>query len=197
MTWTRDARVRWEGWYRAIDDDVHGLVGALTSRAEAHVLRLALTLAVADRTASIRLEHLEAALAIWAYSEATVQWVWGGLIGNAIADEILRALEEAGVKGLSRTMIRDLFSHDRRASGVDAALAVLEEKGLASRRLVPTSGRHATWWWHHEFFVPVSPGPSGTKGTEGVASGGFGRFGPAGSRSGDQTNDGREAKEEQ
>jgi hypothetical protein len=154
MIWAPDARERWNEWYCSINDDVTGLVGALTSRSEAHTLRFALNHAVADRTSSIKLEHLEAALAIWQYSEATVQWVWGDLLGNSTADEILRQLEAAGAQGLSRTAIRNNFSRHPRLSGLDVALALLEQRRLAFWRTVPTPGRPATWWWHHKYFSP-------------------------------------------
>ncbi len=186
MTWAPDARERWEDWYCSINDDVVGLVGALTSRSEAHALRLALIHAVADRTSSIKLEHLEAALAFWQYSEATVQWIWGDLLGNTAADEILRQLEAAGAQGLSRTAIRDNFSHDRRAAGIDAALVLLEQRRLAFWRTVPTPGRPATWWWHHKYFAPGLTGTERDQRDQSPPFGPFGPFGPVRSWSGDR-----------
>jgi hypothetical protein len=181
MTWAPEAWERWCAWYNAIEDDVRGLVGALTSRAEAHVMRFALTLAVADQTSSIRLEHLEAALAIWDYGAATVEWVWGGASGNPIADEILRHFQVAKAAGLSRTAIRDLFSRDRKAADLDAALVWLEDHDLAAWRTVQTGGRPATWWWAREFF----PDPQGgTERDRNDQSPPFGRFRPVGSRPG-------------
>lgn len=177
MEWAAGAWDSWCSWYASVDDDVRGLVGALTSRAEAHVTRLALTLAVADRATKINLGHLEAALAFWAYSVATVEWVWGDASGNPTADEILRHLRAAGAAGLSRTAIRDLFSRDRKAAHLDTALELLEDRGLAARRVVQTGGRPATWWWHRDFT------PGGTERDQNDQRGAFGRFGPDASRS--------------
>ena len=47
-----------------------GLYGAVTSRAEAQVVRLSLIYALLDCSPVIRQEHLLAALALWEYCEA-------------------------------------------------------------------------------------------------------------------------------
>jgi hypothetical protein len=51
--------------------DQPGLLGALTARAEAQVIRLALLFALLDKEGSIGVAHLKAALAFWRYCEAS------------------------------------------------------------------------------------------------------------------------------
>ena len=58
------------------------MAGAATARAEAHTARLALLYALLDCSDVIRLAHLEAALAFWAYSAASARWVFGDSIGD-------------------------------------------------------------------------------------------------------------------
>jgi hypothetical protein len=43
MRWDAAAEERWAAFYNTVVDDVTGMVGALTARAEAHVLRFALS----------------------------------------------------------------------------------------------------------------------------------------------------------
>jgi hypothetical protein len=166
MSWSLAALSRWTAFYNAVSDEGVGIVSALTARSEAHVLRLALIYAVADRKREVQREHLEAALAVWRYCEQSVAWIWAGKLGNDDAERILDALREAGRTGLSRTAIRDLFSHDKRAAAVDEALGCLAEHALAASRMVPTSGRSAQWWWANEFLErgPQDRDPAGPKG---------------------------------
>ncbi len=56
------ARDRWcRTVYPKLEREIPGLVGALTGRASAHTMRLALLYALLDKSEHIRLEHLEAA----------------------------------------------------------------------------------------------------------------------------------------
>src|SRR5207248_1112513 len=54
-----------------------GLVAAALNRAEVHVRRLALVYALLDEANCIRLEHLEAALALWDYAVQCTQSIFG------------------------------------------------------------------------------------------------------------------------
>ncbi|MEO8628071.1 MAG: hypothetical protein ABI612_08205 [Betaproteobacteria bacterium] len=66
-------------------------MGAVTNRAEAVTLRLALIYALLDGDVVIgAAEHLRAALAVWHYCEQSARLIFGSTIGNRIADECLR-----------------------------------------------------------------------------------------------------------
>ena len=62
---TPEAGRKWEEVYAELSADRPGLLGAVTARAEAQTIRLALLYALADLSAEIAIEHLEAALAVW------------------------------------------------------------------------------------------------------------------------------------
>ena len=79
-----------------------GLLGAITDRAEAQTIRLALVYALLDQAPQIDVVHIEAALALWHFCEASARYIFGDLVGDPIADTILRALRAAGAAGLSR-----------------------------------------------------------------------------------------------
>jgi hypothetical protein len=118
-----------------------GLVGALTSRAEAQVLRLSVIYAVMDKSSVVRSEHLLAALAFWDYAEESARYIFGNASGNPVADRILSALKDAGAAGMTLTEISGLFSRHTKAGQRQAALEELESAGLAGRKTVETDGR--------------------------------------------------------
>jgi hypothetical protein len=77
------------------------LLGSVIARAEAQVTRLALIYALLDRRDQIEVVHLKAALAVWEYCEASATRIFGKMVGDPVADEILRARQQAGAHGLS------------------------------------------------------------------------------------------------
>ncbi len=143
---TPAARKLWEAVYPALAADKPGMLGSITARAEAQTMRLAALYALLDSCGSIRPEHLEAALAVWTYSEASAAWIFGRQLGNPDADTILRALAEKP-EGLSRTeIVHGLFRGHRRKEQVNRALALLFEQGLAAPEKRPTDGRPQEYW---------------------------------------------------
>jgi len=82
------------------------LLGALLSRAEAQVLRLSILYAGLDKSMIIHPVHLRAAVAVWEYAMASVQYIFGDKLGDPDADAILDALRAHPSEGLTRTYIR-------------------------------------------------------------------------------------------
>jgi hypothetical protein len=141
------AREIWKAIYPELSrDDVPGLFGLLTARAEAHVLRLSMTYALLDQSIEILPEHLEAALAVWEYCENSVRHLFGDAIGDPVADLILRALREHS-GGFTRTEINNLFDRHKRAEEIDAALALLRRLGRARCEPEQTNGRPLERWF--------------------------------------------------
>jgi hypothetical protein len=87
--------------------------------------------ALLDRAPQIALIHLEAALALWTYCEASARYIFGDLLGDPVVDTILRALRIAGSAGMSRTAIRDLFGRNQSGDRIAAALGKLLAAGKA------------------------------------------------------------------
>jgi hypothetical protein len=77
ITWGRTATHAWEEAYGPLSEGKPGLFGAVVGRAEAHTVRLAALYAVMDRSKTIELEHLAAALAFWRYAEASARYIFG------------------------------------------------------------------------------------------------------------------------
>jgi hypothetical protein len=140
----------WEYWdavYPDLADGKPGLLGAMTARAEAQTLRLAMIYALLDLDELIRVPHLEAALAVWRYSYQTCQWLWGQRLGDPVADAIMAALKRAGEKGLTRTQIySDLFRRNVPRDRIEAALSALAGAGLARAEKRSGGGRPIEVW---------------------------------------------------
>jgi hypothetical protein len=136
------AETLWIPIYDKLTEDVSGMVGAITSRAEAQVMRLACLYALLDLSAQIRPAHLTAALALWDYSDSSARIIFGASLGDRIADKIEAAVK-ASKDGLSETDIRDLFKRHNSA-GIDRALTLLLKLGKIEEKPVPTAGRSKT-----------------------------------------------------
>ena len=134
------ARALWFEIYQKLSDGHTGLLGSVTSRAEAQVMRLACLYTLLDYRKEIGLEHLQAALALWQYCEDSARYIFGNQTGNKIADTIYAALlgEE---DGLTKTQIRDLFQRNQSASQVNSALRLLIELGKVEVLKEETDGR--------------------------------------------------------
>lgn len=140
------ARRAWVAAYPTLSRDRFGLVGSVTSRAEAQALRLALLYALLDCAHSIRPEHLAAAVAVWDYAERSAMRIFGDSLGDPVADEILAALRRAP-DGMRRSEIREHFARNVASARIGRALALLAEAGLAERRVErETGGRPAEIW---------------------------------------------------
>ena len=127
-----EGEARWREVYGRLTKGHPGLFGAVTARAEAQVIRIALIYAVLDKSDVIELPHVEAGLAVWDYCERSARHIFGEMLGDNVADTILTGLKQAFPDGMSRTEIyRDLFGNHARSSAIAAALARLKALGLA------------------------------------------------------------------
>ena len=122
------AKAIWHKVYTKLSEGATGLFGAVTSRAEAQVMRLACLYALLDGCSVIKATHLKAALALWEYCEASARHIWGDALGDPVADDILKALRGSPT-GLTRTQISDLFGRNRNKDQIGRALATLLEYG--------------------------------------------------------------------
>lgn len=141
-----EAREIWNKLYRELSGGKPGLLGAVISRAEAHVVRLSCLYALLDESSIIRGQHLEAAVALWQYSEDSCRHIFGDSLGNPDADMILRELRSTS-SGLTRTGISGLFSRNKPAAAINKDLDSLVALGLVRCDYRRTEGRSAEVWF--------------------------------------------------
>jgi hypothetical protein len=139
-----DARELWAEIYEGLSSPGTGLFGAMTDRAEAHVLRLSLLYALLDLSAVITAEHLRAALALWDYCAASARHIFGDALGDPAADRVLVTLRSSGP--LDRTQLNELFGRHLSGTRLDRALEVLLRAGKARTWTEATGGRPRTLW---------------------------------------------------
>jgi hypothetical protein len=145
MTRDAEACALWAEVYEELSEGKPGLLGAVISRAEAQVMRLACLYALLDCSLIIRKSHLEAALAVWQYCGESARFIFGDSLGDPVADEILRSLR-ATPNGLTRTELSNLFGRNRSAREIGRALVTLSEQGLVYSEREETEGRSAERW---------------------------------------------------
>ena len=97
------ARQAWADAYQQLAEPQPGIAGAISARAEAHTIRLALIYALLDTTREIQPVHLTAALALWDYALRSATWALERTTANPLARQIHAALTHALPDGLTRT----------------------------------------------------------------------------------------------
>ena len=139
-----EAEAVWAEVYPKLSEGKPGMVGAVIARAEAQVMRLACIYALLDLSPVVKTVHLEAALALWDYAEASAFSIFGDNMGDPIADRIITALKQR--RGLSETEVHDLFDrHNSKA--VSRGLDLLFQAGrIESETLGDTGGRPKVIW---------------------------------------------------
>ena len=135
MQFDEQARELWFSKYSELTSDRLGLLGAVTSRSEAQVLRLACVIALLDGSEKfVRIVHLEFALQLWTYCFGSAGFIFGEGTGDPIADRIwskLKQLQQNTPPGLAHDDIGSVvFNGNVPADKIDRALRNLEYHGL-------------------------------------------------------------------
>lgn len=146
FVWSPEAGVFWDHVYNEGFQDSPGILGDLTARAEAQTLRLACIFALLDKSIILKVEHLKAALALWRYAQDSAAYLFGELLGDPLADELLRAIRNSP-EGITKTALHKYFSGNKQASDLDRALGVLLSGNLARCESRSTEGRYAEVWF--------------------------------------------------
>ena len=146
-----EARAVWESTYPGLSTGRGGILGAVTARGPAQVRRLAVLYSlldpVPDRTPNVNADHLRAALALWNYSLESASFIFGGALGDPVADTILAELRRADPEGRTRNELRNHFGRHRSAGELDLALTTLAGHGLIRQKAEVTGGRPATRYY--------------------------------------------------
>jgi DNA replicative helicase MCM subunit Mcm2 (Cdc46/Mcm family) len=110
ITLSTAARTYWAVKYHEVSNDENGVLGSVTARAEAHVMRLSLLFCLLDCCAEIERKHIEAACVLVEFCKKSVQYIFSTPAeceAGTDADKLLNAL---AIKPLTQTEISKLFS---------------------------------------------------------------------------------------
>jgi hypothetical protein len=137
------ARDHWANVYGELTQDYPGILGAVTSRAEAQALRLSMTYALFAGSDRIELEHVEAGLAFWRYAFDSASHIFGRAEIDPVAQRIVEALS-TGPK--SQTEIVNLFGRNLNKKRIEAVFADLQVRGRITLSIENTRGRPRRVW---------------------------------------------------
>lgn len=139
------AKRRWACVYEELSEGGEGLLGAVTARSEAQVMRLAVLYALLEGCKKIQVRHIDAGLAAWTYCEQTAAYLFSSADGDPKADRVYNAVR-AEPNGLTRMEIRALFGGHIEKGELDDTLGDLAADGLIERRQEKTLGRPVERW---------------------------------------------------
>jgi hypothetical protein len=127
------ARAMWGAVYAELSRERGGAFGKVTARAHAQALRLSMIYAAVDGSAIIRREHLDAALAVWRYCEASAAMLFkpGGDLPVEDTDrELLMLIRLQGGRMNTRDVMRSAHRATyNTADKVSEAFARMRAKG--------------------------------------------------------------------
>ncbi len=136
-----DAKARWKEVHPRLVQGLPGRLAKPTSRARPQVARLALVYALLDQSTQIRREHLDAALAVWDYCEASAAYTFGNPADNPRLVKFVTALQENPAHELDRTQLRDLFDRHLSRAELTELVKLAVTYGMVDVRVEPTGGR--------------------------------------------------------
>jgi hypothetical protein len=145
VEFAHQTRPEWSFVYPSLSEGRHGMLGAVTARAEAQTVRLAMLYALLDQSVDIKPDHLRAALAAWRYCRDSAQFIFGDSLGDPTSDEILNLLRGSD-EGVTRNELTDHFKRNKTSAEIGRALAVLHSHGVARLERRETGGRTAEVW---------------------------------------------------
>jgi hypothetical protein len=133
---TASAKTTWLRMYIQLENNhLPGMAGKMTSRAAAHIRRLALIYALIDMAPAVDTVHLRAAERLWIYCEDSAQFIFNKTTKGQL--EILRWFEKR--ESATAAIVREeLFSRNKKASWIKAELDELSRIG----RLQLTDGTY-------------------------------------------------------
>jgi hypothetical protein len=111
----RNARLMWERMYKELSTAAPGIVGAVTSRGEAQVCKLALIYSLLDKAEHITTDHLKAAKSVWDYCESSARLIFRGGASKE-ETQLVQFLE-----GKSKTMteiLKELYKKNRKVGDI-------------------------------------------------------------------------------
>jgi CHC2 zinc finger len=148
VTRSDETRKLWHIVYPELSAGKPGLLGAITARAEAQVLRLSSIYALLDCSTEINVDHHRAALALWNYCDRSAKWIFATATGDSRADRILLALRVAGGNGMTQTEISErVFTRNVSSNALSDALRILHQSGQVKFTKESTGGAPRKRWF--------------------------------------------------
>ena len=128
ITRTDEARALWAHIYDHLSTALPGLLGEVCARSEAQVLRLSTLYAILDESPKVQVSHLQAACALWAYSEDSARFIFGDTYGDSVAATIISLVRQSP-DGITRTEISHALGRNKNAQLINQSIDDLVRQG--------------------------------------------------------------------
>lgn len=140
MRLTAAAGDLWDAEYDRLTEDRPGIAGAITARAEAQVVRLSMIYALCDGRKYVDDIHVQAALALWRYAQASAEFIFSDdVMGNRM-DAKIKDILFALPAGMSLTEIHNATGNNHKAAELRSSIQRLVDAGLVRSESVRTEG---------------------------------------------------------
>lgn len=145
ITRDKEAEAFWHQIYEPLSTGAGGLIGAVTSRAEAQTMRLACIYALLDCSEKITVTHLKAALDLWSYCFRSARFIFGSeaVLDHPNAIKLLEELKrrsETSKGGMTRNEVKNFFNRNLSKKELDLIVNDLISNGFIRLEKVKKPG---------------------------------------------------------
>jgi hypothetical protein len=136
---TPDALHFWNIQYHIVSSDKPGLLGSITARSEAYVLRLSLLFCLIDGLDAIEVKHMQAAIDLIGFCNDSVEFIFSTPADsdeNTDAGKLLKALAD---KSLTQTEVSKLFNGHKNRKDLSTMLTDLQALNKIESKQQPGS----------------------------------------------------------
>lgn len=140
MRLTAAAGDLWDAEYDRLTEDRPGIAGAITARAEAQVVRLSMIYALFDGRKHVDAVHVQAALALWRYAQASAEYIFNDDAVGSKLDAKVNEIISAMPAGMSLTDLHNATGNNHKADDLRRSIQRLVDAGLVRSESVKTDG---------------------------------------------------------
>jgi Protein of unknown function (DUF3987) len=134
------------------DNDIIPIIDSILARAEMYLIRLALVYALLDRSRTIEPRHLQAAWAVWAYSEESARRIFGNSVTDKTANTLIELLKEGDMVS---TSIYEAFNGRLLAHDLKQAIKRLPPGTITTYKL-EIAGKAPATVYHYDATKAIS-----------------------------------------
>lgn len=134
-----EAREYWGVEYHKVSSDKHGVIGSITSRAEAQVMRLSLLFCLLDGTTEIEKAQIEAAINLIEFCNKSVEFIFSTPAESEDGSDADKLLIALGKCPMTQTQINKLFSGHRKRHELTSLLSELQSMNKIESQKEPNS----------------------------------------------------------
>ena len=141
---TTAARQFWDVQYHIVSTDKPGVLGSITSRSEAYVLRLALLFCLLEGLNEIERQHIQAGIDLIEFCNKSVEFIFSTPADSEAGTDADKLLTALNAKPMTQTEISQLFN--RHKSRREMAELLTDLQTLNKIRKQKTPGSKKTIW---------------------------------------------------